>query len=80
VARSGGLLEAAGPGARSFAKGDAQALAAELRAWHVQPADVAGLRAQSAEHLARHLPERVAASYVDVLNHACRRRSAALAA
>ncbi len=80
VARSGGLREAAGPCGRSFAKGDAASLASELLAWHVQRPSVCDLRAESAEHLARHLPERVAAAYLEVMTHACQRRSAALAA
>lgn len=80
VARSGALPEAAGPCGRSFAKGDAAALAAALLAWHRQRPSALGVQAQSAEHLARHQPDRVAAAYLRVLSHACQRRDAALAA
>jgi glycosyltransferase involved in cell wall biosynthesis len=80
VARSGGLREAAGPCGRSFAKGDATALASELLSWHGQRSSNPTVLAESADHLDRHRPDRVAASYLEVLHHACQRRTAALAA
>jgi glycosyltransferase involved in cell wall biosynthesis len=79
VAGSGALPEAAGPVGRVFARGDAGALAAELLAWHAQPPSAVDVQVQSAEHLARHQPDRVAAGYLRVLAHACQRSDTALA-
>lgn len=80
VARSGALPEAAGPCGRVFAKGEAGALAAELLAWHMHRPVAASVQTQSAEHLASHQPDRVAAGYLHVLSRACQRSSAVLAA
>lgn len=72
VAASGGLAEAAGPGALVFAKGDAAELARQLavalQRW--QPADEVAVQ----QHLRRHQPARVAQAYLEVLEHAGSRR------
>lgn len=69
VARSGGLVQAGGPAARSFAKGDAADLAKLLAVWQAEPPSAQQVLERSAAHLARHEPRAVAARYLSVLQH-----------
>jgi len=73
VARSGGLPQAAGPAGVLFRKGDPVALADTL-AQVVSTATSRGIGddPQVQAHLQRHRPDRVAAAYLEVLEHAQR--------
>ena len=72
VARCGGLVDAAGPGAASFEAGNVQDLARCLASALVIPARPVQPGANAQAHLARHSPARVAQTYLDVIADARR--------
>jgi glycosyltransferase involved in cell wall biosynthesis len=70
VARSGGLPEAVGECGVVFPKGDREALAQAIAALTTDPAALEPYRRRAAAHLARHVKERVARDYLEVIDAA----------
>lgn len=66
----GGLPEAIGPSGVTFPNGDAAALAKQIDYLRGNPQKIQELLGHAYEHLARHLPSRVAARYLELMHSA----------